>query len=250
MSDVHPLWTLIPISVVLGLAILWAFGRLSNQSAIRETKRRLAARLYELRLFVDEPKLIWQAQTGLLRDNLRYLGLMLVPTTVLALPMLVLFAQLDAFYGWTPLRPGQTAIVTVQAKQPLDPAEPAPALMLPEGFRAETPGVRSLESRQVSWRVRTMQAASGAIRITLQGDSVSKSITAESGVRYLSKRRVSGLPDLLWHCAETPIRSQAVDWIEVDYPAARIASVHWTVCFFVISIATALVFRRRFRVSF
>jgi len=41
-----------------------------------------------------------------------------------------------------------------------------------------------------------------------------------------------------------------LDWIEVDYPAARIASVHWTVCFFVISIATALVFRRRFRVSF
>jgi len=230
--------------------MLWAFGRLSNQSAIRETKRRLAARLYELRLFVDEPKLIWQAQTGLLCDNLRYLGLMLVPTTVLALPMLVLFAQLDAFYGWTPLRPGQTAVVTVQAKQPLDPAEPAPALMLPEGFLAETPGVRSLESRQVSWRVRPVQATFGALRVTLQGDSVSKSIAAGSGIRYLSKRRVSGLPDLLWHCTEAPIRSQAVDWIEVDYPSASIASVHWTVCFFVISIATTLVFRRRFRVSF
>src|SRR5882672_9751392 len=108
--------------------MLWAFGRLSNQSAIRDTKRRIAARLYEFRLFVDEPKLIWQAQAGLLRDNLRYLGLMLVPAAVLALPTLVLFAQLEAFYGWTPARAGQTVVVTVQAKQPLDPAEPAPAL--------------------------------------------------------------------------------------------------------------------------
>jgi len=250
VSDLHPLWTLIPISILLGLAMLWAFGCLSNQSAILETKRRLAARLYELRLFVDEPKLIWQAQVGLLRDNLRYLGLMLVPAIVLALPMLVLFAELDAFYGWTPLRLGQTAVVTVQAKQPLDPAEPMPALMLPEGFLAETTGVRSLESRQVSWRVRPVQAASGILRVNLQGDTVTKSITAGSGLHYLSKRRVSGVPDLLWRCAETPIRSQAVDWIEVDYPAARIGGVHWTVCFFVISIATTLVLRRRFRVSF
>src|SRR2546422_561439 len=133
--------------------MLWAFGRLSNQSAIRETKRRLAARLYELRLFVDEPTLIWQAQAGLLRDNLRHLGLMLVPAAVLTLPMLVLFAQLDAFYGWTPLRPGQTAVVTVQAKQPLGPGEPAPALILPEGFLADAPAVRAVERGQISWRV-------------------------------------------------------------------------------------------------
>ena len=84
------------MSILVGLAMLWAFGRFSNQSAIRETKRRIAARLYEFRLFVDEPKLIWQAQTGLLRDNLRYLGLMLVPAAVLALPMLVLFAYATA----------------------------------------------------------------------------------------------------------------------------------------------------------
>src|SRR2546429_5845937 len=42
---------------------------------------------------------LFRSQAGLLRDNLRYLGLMLVPAVVLALPMLVLFAQLDALYG-------------------------------------------------------------------------------------------------------------------------------------------------------
>src|SRR5439155_2956672 len=144
VADLHPLWTLIPISILVGIAMLWAFGRFSNQSAIRETKRRIVARLYEFRLFVDEPKLIWQAQAGLLRDNLRYLGLMLVPAVVLALPMLVLFAQLDALYGWTPVRPGQTVVVTVQARQPFGSGEPLPALMLPNGFLAEVSPVRAL----------------------------------------------------------------------------------------------------------
>jgi len=254
VADLHPLWTLIPISILVGIAMLWAFGRFSNQSAIRETKRRIAARLYEFRLFVDEPKLIWQAQAGLLRDNLRYLGLTLVPAVVLALPMLVLFAQLDALYGWTPVRPGQTVVVTVQARQPFGSGEPLPALMLPNGFLAEVSPVRALEKRQISWRLRAMQAVSGTLRVTMQGDSVSKSISAGSGLRYLSKRRVSGVPDLLWHCTEMPIRSQWIDWIEVDYPPSRIemagVGLHWAVCFFAISIATTLVLRRRFRVSF
>jgi hypothetical protein len=43
--------TLIPISLLLGGAMLWVFGRTSNQKAIQAAKRRVAACLYELRLF-------------------------------------------------------------------------------------------------------------------------------------------------------------------------------------------------------
>jgi hypothetical protein len=254
VADLHPFWTLIPIGILAGMAMLWSFGRLSNQRAVRETKRRLAARLYEFRLFPDEPKLIWQAQAGLVRDNLRYLGLMLVPAAALAAPMLLLFAQLDAFYGWEPLPPGRSANVTVQARQPIRPGDPIPVLTLPDGFVAETPAVRALEKRQISWRVRPVRAASGKLRVTLQGDSADKSISAGTGLHHLSRRRAGGLPDLLWYCSETPIRSRSIDWIEVEYPAAKIdvagVTLHWAVCFAAISMAAALVFRRRFRVSF
>jgi len=234
--------------------MLWVFGRFSNQRGIRETKQRLAARLYEFRLFADEPKLIWQAQVALVRDNVRYLGLMLVPVAVLAGPMLVLLAQLDAFYGWSPLAPGRSAIVTVRIAQPLRPDEPPPLLALPDGFLAETPAVRVLEKRQISWRVRPVRAASGALHVTMQGDSISKSISAGSGLHHLSKRRASSFPDLLWYFSELPIRSRWIDWIEVEYPAEEIdvagVTVHWAICFVVISMATAFFLRRRFRVSF
>ena len=234
--------------------MLWVFGRFSNQRGIRETKQRLAARLYEFRLFADEPKLIWQAQVALVRDNVRYLGLMLVPVALLAGPMLVLLAQLDAFYGWSPLAPGRSAIVTVRIAQPLRPDEPPPLLALPDGFLAETPAVRVLEKRQISWRVRPVRAAFGHLHVTIRGDSVSKSISAGRGLHHLSKRRARSFPDLLWYFSELPIRSRWIDWIEVEYPAAEIdvagVTVNWAIYFVVISMATALVLRRRFRVSF
>lgn len=254
MAPVHPLWTLIPISILAGMAMLWAFGRFSNQRAIAETKRRLAARLYEFRLFVDEPKLIWQAQVGLVRGNFRYLGLMLVPAAVVAVPMVAMFAQLDAFYGWMPLTPGQSAIVTVQVTAPIQPGDPVPELTLPDGFVAETAAVRVVQTRQISWRVRPVRAASGELGVSALGESIRKSIRAGTGLHHLSKRRASGLPELLWYFSETPIRSRSIDWIEVGYAPAEIdvagVTVHWAAWFAFISMGTALVFRRRFRVRF
>jgi hypothetical protein len=253
VSGLHPLWTLIPISAAFGLVVLWIFGRMSNQQGIRETKRKIAARLYELRLFIDEPKLMWQAHLGLLRDNVRYLGYMLVPAVVITIPTLILFGQLDAIYGLSPLAPGRPAIVTVQLNQPIR-IEDRPAIQLPDGFITETPPVRVLGTRQISWRVRPARAASGSLTVTAAGGSVTKSICAEPGVRYLSKRRVSSITDFMWHPTETRISNAAINWIEVDYPAAEIdlagISLHWLTWLLIVSMAVAFLMRRRFGVSF
>ena len=253
-TAIHPFWSLIPLSILLGIGLLWCFGRLSNQQAIRDTKRRLHARLYELRLFADEPSLIWKAQIGLLRDNLQYIRLMLVPTAIITVPMLLLLAQLDAFYGFLPLRPGKAAIVTLQLREPMKPEGPNAMLELPDGFVAETPPVRAMEKRQISWRVLPVKRTSGTLRIRIRGNSTDKTISAEPGPRYLSRRHVSSSADLLRFPAEPQIADPAVDWIEVGYPVAEIeclgVRLHWLFWLFIISMATALVFRNRFHVSF
>src|ERR1039458_4644664 len=118
--------TLIPIGLLLGVAMLWVFGRWSNQKAIKAAKRRVEACLYEMRLFTDEPSLVWKAQAGLLAANARYIGLMLLPgdrsggsdgAAVCASRGLVRLGSLTR-------RPGHETLVTVQMKTPLDPAAP------------------------------------------------------------------------------------------------------------------------------
>src|SRR5215470_5778769 len=84
----HPaMWSLVPLSVLMGIAMLWVFRRTSNPEGITRAKARVMAHLYELRLFPDEPVLIWKAQWGLLKANARYAGMMLIPVAVMALPM-------------------------------------------------------------------------------------------------------------------------------------------------------------------
>src|SRR5690242_10517225 len=74
------------ISAAAGIGMLWVFQKTSNQARIRAVKRRVQAHLLELRIYRDEPAVMWQAQKALLWSNLRYLGLMLRPALFLALP--------------------------------------------------------------------------------------------------------------------------------------------------------------------
>jgi hypothetical protein len=245
--------TLIPISVLLGAAMLWVFGRTSNQKGIRAARRRVQACLYEMRLFTDEPQLVWKAQVGLLSANARYLGLMLVPAIVMTLPMVLLFAHLEAWYGLAPLLPGRATLVTVQMKTPLNPAAAPPGLAAPPGIAIETPPVRVIGERQVSWRIRPQAPVSGVLRIVLPGGAVEKTIQAGAGRHYISDRRVSGLWALIWHPAESRLPGGNIDWIEIRYPSATMRwlglDLHWLVWLVFFSMLSALLLKGRFGVT-
>lgn len=116
--------SLAAIGIGVGLAFLLVLRKLSNQDAIRKIRRQIQACLYELRLFVDEPSLVWRAQVRLLALNVRYLALMLRPALVLAVPMLFLFAVLEPFYGKAPLAISEDSIVTIKLAHPAGPLLP------------------------------------------------------------------------------------------------------------------------------
>lgn len=244
--------TLIPISVLLGAAMLWVFRHTSNQRAIRAAKRRVQACLYEMRLFTDEPSLVWKAQIGLLSANARYLGLMLVPAIIMTVPMVLLFAHLEAWYGLSPLPPGRATLVTVQMKTPLDTAA-SPGLAAPPEIAIETPPVRVIAERQVIWRIRPLAPVSGVLRIVISGGVVEKTIRAGAGLHHISDRRVSALWDLIWHPAEARLPAGNIDWIEIRYPAATMRwlglDLHWLIWLVLFSMLSALLLKGRFGVT-
>ncbi|HWR52692.1 MAG TPA: hypothetical protein VN428_16400 [Bryobacteraceae bacterium] len=143
---------LIAASVAAGVLMLAAFGRFSDQAAVRKAKARVWAHLYELRLFGDEPSLMLRANRNLLAANARYLGLMLKPAAVILIPAALLMWQLDRVYGTRPFERGETAVASVRGERPV--------LTPPPGFVVETPAVR-VPSRGVAyWRVRATRTAS------------------------------------------------------------------------------------------
>lgn len=240
------------LGVALGVAALCMFRMTSNPQKIRAAKKQLMAHLYELRLFPDEPALVWRAQVGLLASNARYIGLMLVPALLIAIPMTLAFGPLDSFFGRTPILTGEAALVTVQMNSPaqLDWLK----LSAPEGIAIESPGVRAIDQAQVSWRIRAEKPVDGMLRISSPDGTIQKSVRAGAGPRLISERRVSSALDLLEYSNEPRIRSSSVDWIEIQYPRSRIHAagmdLPWWVWMLAVSMATALLLRRAFRVTF
>ena len=247
-QSLHPLASLAPISALIGVAMLWVFGRFSNQAAIRRAKARLQAHLYELRLFADDPSLIWRAQKGLLASNARYLGLMLKPAIVLTIPMIPLLVQLDHFYGRAPLAVGEPAIVAVTMKD-----APPPGLHAPRGIRVETPAVRVPRENLILWRIRPRQEVAGALRFELPGSMLEKTVVSGAGLRYLSPERARSLAALFWSPREKLLPAGPVERIEVRYPSAEIRwgplRFHWLVWFLVISMGAALLLKGRLGVT-
>jgi hypothetical protein len=242
------------ISVLFGVLVLWVFKRASNQERLRETKRLLLAHLYELRLFTDEPSLVWKAQLSLLRENLRYIGLSLVPALIIAVPAFVLFMQLEALYGRAPLQPGEAAIVTAHWTGPLDLAATAPVLLAPDGIAVESPAVRIPAEREISWRIRAVRETSGMLRILLPEGAVEKRIETGSGPRYVSERRVRSWLELLWSPTERRLPASSIDRIEIRYPPAVVSwlglEMSWLIWLLILSSITILLLRPRFRVTF
>lgn len=246
-TDLGPvaLATLIPISILAGVAILLVFRYTSDQAAVRRAKGIAQAHLLEFRLFMDDPVLVLRAQRDLVVANLRFLKLMLRPFLWMLVPMGLLLAVLEAFYGHAPLRVGDAAIVTAKVKD----AAASLTLQAPDEIAVETPPVHVLTERQVSWRIRPQRAVTTDLQILDNGQAVTKRISAGNGIHFLSERRGS-LLSLLLYPTEPPLSGHEIEWIEIRYPPAVILHLHWLIWFLAISGVTAFALRRPFGAVF
>jgi hypothetical protein len=138
-----------------------------GRAAVRAAGKRLQADLLEMRLYSSEPALMWAAQKALVRDNVRWLALLLPPALILGLPLAWLFIQLDGIYGRNALPVGGVAVVTVQLKRALEPADAAATLQAPPGIAVESPPVRIIARRQISWRIRALRPVRGNLRFVM-----------------------------------------------------------------------------------
>jgi hypothetical protein len=229
---------MILLAVLTGILTAYTIRHTTNASDLHATVRRIHAHLLEFRLFFDEPRLVWQAQVDLLRDNLRLFKLFLPATLILALPMAWLILQLASFYGLRPLAPGKASVVTAQLTR-APSATDRIVLQGHGGIQVETPPVRAFRDNQVAWRIRPSSNGHRALDLTLNGHIVTKSIVAGSSPGILSPRRSRSLAEFLLHPEEPRLPEGDIVWLEVDYPRSE-AAIPWLVWFVVISTAAAL----------
>lgn len=139
--------------------------RMTNADQMRLALNAIVACIFEFRLFAGQPAVLFKAQWRLIKANARLLRLLAVPSLILALPYWGLLAATEGIFGHKALRPGESAVVTIQWRGGL----PNTRLEAPPGFAVETPSVRIPRLAQISWRVRALQTVSGRFIVHVDG---------------------------------------------------------------------------------
>ena len=223
------LWALTLVSSVVGILAVWALGRLSNQEAIRRVRTRISGNVLGLRLFRRDVGVVLGLQRRILRDTLQYMAQLTIPALVVLGPVALVMAQLDLRFAVRPLRPGETALVTVRVRDRAA-LNGSVRLEAPAGVAIETPGVRVADRREVTWRVRALDAGVHALSVSIAGDeAVTKQLAAGADWGVVPRTRTGlGAVDQLLHPGEAPIApDRTVEAIEVGYPPLDLELFGW-----------------------
>lgn len=251
------MWTLVPISAVIGVVALLVFKWTSNQPALEAARQQQTAGFFEIRLFNDDLANIFRAQGRILKATAVYLLRIIVPLAVLMPVLFVVIAQLQPHYGYQGLRPGEATLVRARLDNEAGSAARKPRVVLsaPKGVRVETPSVWIPSERLLVWRVRATRPGSYELRLNLGDTRIEKSLTvSDRVVRRSPVRPGRAFFDQLFYPAEPPLpKGGLVESVEVSYPSAQVNLIgwhtSWLIAFFILSLVAALALRRPLKVT-
>src|SRR5215813_5243155 len=113
----NPFLLVCVISVVVGLVMVVMFRYTSDQKAIGRAKDQLKAHLLAVRLFQDQLQVVMRAYGRILSGTARYLRLAFAPLLIAIIPITFLIVELDRYFGWQSLHPGQEFLIEARLKK-------------------------------------------------------------------------------------------------------------------------------------
>jgi len=248
-----PIVGVIVWSIPVSVFALWVFGKTSNQDKITAVKAKIAASLFEIRLFNDDLRAIAKAQWEIMGHVIRYQGLALVPMVFILPPLVLIMVQLHQFYGFRGFEPGETALLRVELANTGGP-RPDLAIEVPEGLHLETRAMWIPSLGEFNWQLAADAPGNYELGFTLGGATVTKTVSVTDRVVRLSPERPPhSFTDQLEWPSERPLPSDgAIQRITIAYPEATMGmlgfswewSFAWMVVFFVLTMVFAFALKK------
>lgn len=241
-----PAALVLAISIVVGLLMVVLFRYTSNQKAIRIAKDQLKAHLLAVRLYQDQLPVVLASYGRILRGTGHYLRLAFTPLLIVIIPLTFLIVQLDRYFGWTPLAPGQSFLVTARAgkAEDLDTL----SLQLPDELKTTAPAVRIPADKEVVWRVEAAKDGAYDLKVSAPDHVAEKSLLVSSALARVSPERLQApYWKRMFVSGESALAGGPVQSIAIDYPVRTIAFAglewNWIWLFFVLSLAAGFLFK-------
>jgi len=252
----NPWFGMVFVSFLTGLLMLLIFRLTSNQAGIKNVKDKIKAHLLELRLFNDNLNVSLKAQSQILRYNLRYIGYSFKPLLVMIIPLILTLVQLNVWFGYEPILPGESAILKVKLEETAKLLELPATVEPPVGIMVETPALRVEDEKEIDWRIRADSRGVHELNLKIGGQTSMKSIAVGVGpLDRISPIMVKrGLLREVLYPGEKPLPSSGlVKSIEISYSPKRMnlfgLRVHWLIAYFALSIIIGFALKRPFKVE-
>jgi uncharacterized membrane protein (DUF106 family) len=236
------------LAAITGVLLLIIYKYTSNQDAIGRVKDQIKANMLALKLFKDELPVVFRAQGRVLLGALQLLRYSLFPLLVMLVPVSLLLAQMGLWYQWRPLRPGESALITLKCSGEEYSAMPDVRMEPNPGLAVLLGPVHLLSKREVVWQVRAAEPGRHQIVFYVGPAQVQKDLVVGDGLQRISAQRPGqDWVAILLHPLEKPFHNDdVVSWISIDYPSRpsyTSGSDWWVVYFFVASMVFALIFK-------
>lgn len=246
-----PLAGLPAVAVILGAAlatavlVLLVMRATSNQTALAAVKRRIHAALLEMRLYNDDLRALLSAQGEVLRANLSYVWLSLVPLVVTAVPLTLAIAQLQAWYGYAGLQAGTPTVVVAEVTR--DAATPLPTLEAP-GCQVVGPGRYFPTLNQVAWHIVPREPGAHDLRVRAGTTTEAKTLVIDGPGLPPIARRSPGreAPDFVTQVlypSEPPLDTAGpIRAIRVTYDERTLSVAGWETHWLILYVAATFGF--------
>lgn len=243
-------WGLIFISALAGVLLIFVYGKVSNQKAIKKVKRKISASILEVILYRHDISLCLKAQGGMLLAGAKYFLLAVPPLLILMIPCIVILSQLNLRYESRPLKVGETLLLTTKLN---DSAKLMNAsLNLSGGLEASEP-VRIPEANEIVWKIRAKDT--GEQKLTIQGlaSKYEKPLFVETAaVPLYAQLNKSWLWTILYPQDNAAFANEFSE-IKLSYPKGEhflfSLKLHWVIIFFIVSLVSGLVASKLFKIE-
>ncbi len=244
-SAFSPKVQLVGCSLIVGLLFLWIYGKLVQQSKIRAVKKAVYSALLETILFRHEPRLCLQAQGRMAVGGLKYFLLALPPVLMLAVPFILLSAELQLRFGYRALALQEQVVLraVMQNADLLQEVE-----LETDSVLSLAGPVRSPAAREIYWRLQSPSPGIHKAALKVGANRFPLQIAVESRPARIEPYAYAAFwPQLLYfsNTSSQPAFSKALAALELYYPPAEYSflgwRVEWLLAFVLLSIIAGIV---------
>ena len=241
LDDLAPWASLAIVAAITALVMLVVVRWTSPQRTLERARARMAAAIFEMRIYLDHPRRLLAAQAGLVKWTAIYLACLLPPAICLAAPLGLLYLHLEIRHEHAPFAAPATAVVRIELDGDLR------ALSI-EPTTAVTARVDAEDEHAVYVRVPVSHPRGHRLKIRAGATEVPLVIAADADAAVVSPERRRGVAQLWTPGAEPPLTG-ALRRISIPYPErSSTLALPWWLYWLGGASAIAMLLRRRFGV--